>query len=77
MAPELRAIRSEAEYEVAMEQLAALWGAKGGTAAGQRLDMLATLVEAYEAKHYAMDPSDLVEAPNSARSSRHNPPQPD
>jgi len=31
-------------------------GAKAGTPKGDRLDILATLIEAYEAKHYPMDP---------------------
>ena len=62
MAPEVKPIRSEADYEAAMEQLAKLWGAAGGTPDGDRLDVLATLIDAYEANHHAMDPPDPVEA---------------
>ena len=62
MAPEVKPIRSEADYEAAMEQLAKLWGAAGGTPDGDRLDVLATLIDAYEAKHHAMDPPDPIEA---------------
>ncbi len=38
------------------------WGAKSGTPRGDRLDVLATLIDAYEAEHYPMDPPDPIEA---------------
>lgn len=62
MATELRPIRTEADYDAALEELEHLWGAKNGTPDGDRLDVLATLIEVYEAKHYPMDPPDPVEA---------------
>lgn len=62
MATEVKPIRSEADYEAAMDSVAALWGAAGGTAEGDRLDVLATLIDAYEAKHHAMDAPDPIEA---------------
>src|SRR5262249_34668443 len=39
-----------------------LWGAKSGTAEGDRLDVLATLIEAYEDERYPMAPPDPIEA---------------
>jgi HTH-type transcriptional regulator/antitoxin HigA len=39
-----------------------LWGSKLGTSEGDRLDVLATLIEAYEAIHLPMDPPDPIEA---------------
>ncbi len=39
-----------------------LWSAKAGTLEGDRLDVLATLVDAYEAEHRPMEPPDPVEA---------------
>jgi HTH-type transcriptional regulator/antitoxin HigA len=39
-----------------------LWGAKSRTPEGDRLDVLATLIDAYEAHHYPMDPPDPIEA---------------
>jgi hypothetical protein len=39
-----------------------LWGAKAGTPEGDRLHMLATLIDAYEAEHVPMDPPDPIEA---------------
>lgn len=62
MATELRPIRSEADYEAALEEAERLWGASSGTPEGDRLDVLATLIEVYEAKRYPMDPPDPVEA---------------
>lgn len=62
MATELKPIRIEADYDAAMEEVAALWGAKSGTTKGDRLDVLATLIDAYEAKHHVMDAPDPVEA---------------
>src|SRR5437773_9246884 len=62
MATEVRPIRSKRDYEAALKEVDRLWGAKGGTRAGDRLDVLATLIDAYEAEHYPMDPPDPVEA---------------
>ncbi|MBU6406495.1 MAG: helix-turn-helix domain-containing protein [Alphaproteobacteria bacterium] len=62
MADDLRPIRTEADHAAAMVELARLWGAKSGTPEGDRLDVLATLIDAYEAKHHAVDPPDPIEA---------------
>ncbi|WP_306120952.1 MULTISPECIES: helix-turn-helix domain-containing protein [unclassified Roseitalea] len=62
MATELRPIRSEADYETALEEVERLWGAKSDTPEGDRLDVIVTLIEVYEAKRYPMDPPDPVEA---------------
>jgi HTH-type transcriptional regulator / antitoxin HigA len=62
MATEMKPIRTEADYDAALEEVAALWGAASNTPKGDRLDVLATLIDVYEAKHHAMDPPDPVEA---------------
>jgi HTH-type transcriptional regulator/antitoxin HigA len=62
MRRELKPIRSEADYEAALAEVEHLWGAKSGTPDGDRLDVLATLIDAYEAEHYPMDPPDPIEA---------------
>ena len=62
MTDELKTIRSEVDYERALAEVERLWGAAGGTPEGDRLDILATLIDAYEAEHYPMDPPDPVEA---------------
>jgi HTH-type transcriptional regulator / antitoxin HigA len=59
---DLRPIRSEKDYERALAEVEELWGAKAGTPKGDRLDILATLIEAYETEHYPMDPPDPIEA---------------
>lgn len=51
-----KAITSERQYEVALVELAQLWGAKSGTPDGDRLDKLATLIDAYETEHFPFDP---------------------
>src|SRR6266516_906535 len=62
MADEVKPIRSKRDHEVALKEVDRLWGAKAGTRAGDRLDVLATLIDAYEAEHYPMDPPDPIEA---------------
>lgn len=62
MAKELKPIRTKADYDVALAEVEALWGSRNGTSKGDRLDILATLIEAYEAKHFPMDPPDPIEA---------------
>jgi HTH-type transcriptional regulator/antitoxin HigA len=62
MTTDLKPIRNEADYDAALAEVEKLWGAKSGTEEGDRLDVLATLIDAYEAKHYPIDPPDPVEA---------------
>ena len=62
MATELKPIRTEADYNAALAEVERLWGAKSGTPEGDRLDVLATLIEVYEEKHHPMDPPDPIEA---------------
>jgi HTH-type transcriptional regulator / antitoxin HigA len=59
---EVKPIRTLADYGKAVSETERLWGAKSGTPKGDRLDVLATLIDAYETKHYPMDPPDPVEA---------------
>ncbi|OUI80734.1 helix-turn-helix domain-containing protein [Acetobacter tropicalis] len=62
MTADLKPIRNEADYDAALEEVGRLWGARSGTPNGDRLDVLATLIDAYEAKHHPIDPPDPVEA---------------
>src|SRR5437773_9612723 len=62
MAAEVRPIRTKRDYEAALEEVEQLWGAKAGTREGDRLDVLATLIDVYESEHYPMDPPDPIEA---------------
>jgi antitoxin component HigA of HigAB toxin-antitoxin module len=45
-------IKSKSDHEAALREIEALWGAKEGSPEGDRLDVLATLVEAYEASYF-------------------------
>src|SRR5260370_11278135 len=62
MTTELKPIRTKADYKAALAEVERLWGTKSGTTKGDRLDVLATLIDAYEARHYPMDPPDPIEA---------------
>lgn len=60
----VRPIRTKADYEAALEEIGTIMTARAGTPEGDRLDVLSTLVEAYEAEHYAIgapDPIALLE----------------
>ncbi len=62
MRAELKPIRTQAHYKAALAEIERLWGARIGTPKGDRLDVLATLVDAYETEHYPMDPPDPIDA---------------
>ena len=59
---EIKPIRSNTDYERALREIQRLWGAKEGTAEGDRLDVLATLVDVYEQKHFPIDTPEPIEA---------------
>lgn len=56
----VRPIRTEVDYEEALEEIGRLMTALAGTPEGDRLDVLSTLVEAYEAEHYAIEAPDPI-----------------
>ena len=60
----IRPIHSEADYQAALGDIAALMESDPapGTPKGDRLDILATLVQAYEARHFPIGAPDLVGA---------------
>jgi HTH-type transcriptional regulator/antitoxin HigA len=58
----IKPIRTRADHRAALKAIEALMGAKPETPDGERLDVLVTLVEAYERKHYPLDLPDPVEA---------------
>lgn len=55
-------IKSKRDYERALSRIEHLMDAKLGTKSGDELDILTTLVEAYEAKHHAIFPPGPIEA---------------
>ena len=58
----LKPIKTDADHKAALHEIERLWDAKEGTANGDRLDILITLVEAYEEAHFPMDLPDPIEA---------------
>src|SRR4029450_13831208 len=61
-AMEIRPIRTPADHDWALRKIERLWEAAPGSEEEDLLDVLTTLVEAYEERQYQMDPPDPVEA---------------
>ncbi|MCP5162389.1 MAG: transcriptional regulator [Hahellaceae bacterium] len=59
---DIRPIKTDADYRAALNDIENLMMAEPDTVEGEKLDILVTLVEAYEAKHFPMDLPDAVEA---------------
>lgn len=59
---EIKPVKTKAAYRAALREIESLMGARRNTAAGERLDVLATLVEAYEREHFPMELPDPVAA---------------
>ena len=58
----IKPIKTKADDRAALKEIETLMMARRNTPEGDRLDVLVTLVEAYERKHYAIDLPDPVEA---------------
>lgn len=58
----IKPIKTERDYRNVLKQIEKLWDAKANTSKGDRLEVLITLVEAYEQKHYKIEPPDAIEA---------------
>jgi HTH-type transcriptional regulator/antitoxin HigA len=58
----IKPIKTESDHAAALREIERLWGADAGTAGGDRLEVLATLVEAYEQAHFPIEAPDPIEA---------------
>jgi len=58
----IKPIRSEADYDEALHRVEALWGSASATPEGDELDVLVSLVEAYEREHYPIDLPSPIDA---------------
>jgi HTH-type transcriptional regulator/antitoxin HigA len=58
----LKPIKTDADHAAALREIERLWGAKRGTAARDVLEILVTLVEAYEEAHFPIDIPDPIDA---------------
>src|SRR5437879_3386300 len=59
---DIKPIRMEADYERALRRVEELWDSPEGSAESDELDILTTLIEAYERKHFPIDLPDPIEA---------------
>ena len=71
----IQPVRDEAEHRAALAEIERLWGSPQGAPEGDRLDVLMTLVDAYEREHWPdedLDPIDAIKArmENSGRTRR-------
>jgi HTH-type transcriptional regulator/antitoxin HigA len=58
----LKPLKTEKDYEDALAQIDKLWNAKPNSPEEDMLDILVTLIEKYEDKHFPIDPPDPIEA---------------
>jgi len=59
---EIKPIRNQHDYEAALRRVESLWDSKEGSPELDELDVLTTLVEAYEREHHPIDLPDPIEA---------------
>jgi len=59
---DIKPIRTSKDHRAALTEVERLWEAKPGTVEHDRLEVLVTLIDAYEAKHHPIPPPDPVEA---------------
>lgn len=59
---EIKPIRTDEDHEAALREIQQLWNAPEGSPEEDRLNVLATLVEAYEEQHFPIDLPDPIEA---------------
>jgi HTH-type transcriptional regulator / antitoxin HigA len=67
---DIKPIKSERDYRRVLEEIDALMDAKANSPEGDRLDVLVTLVEAWEEKHHPIDAPDPIEAIHFAMEQR-------
>lgn len=58
----IKPIRTKKDYHTALKRVEELWGAQENTASGDEFEVLFTLVESYEEKHYPIPPPHPIEA---------------
>ena len=58
----IRPLRTERDHDAALERIEALWGARPDSTQSEELEVIATLVDAYEQKSVDIGPPDPIEA---------------
>jgi HTH-type transcriptional regulator/antitoxin HigA len=59
---DIKPIKTKQNCDESIRRIEELWGAKKDTPAGDELDLLVTIVESYEMKHYPIAPPDPIDA---------------
>ena len=59
---DIKPIKTQEDYNLSIMRIEELWGATKDTLEGDELDLLVTLVESYEMKHYPIAPPDPIDA---------------
>lgn len=59
---DIKPVRTSKDHRAALAEVERLWDAKPGTPEHDRLEVIVTLIEAYETKHHPIPPPDPVEA---------------
>lgn len=59
---EIRPIKSEQDYQASIRRIEELWGVKRDTPEGDEFDLICTLVESFEMKHFPIAPPDPIDA---------------
>ena len=58
----IKPIKTDRDHSAALNEIERLWGSKEGTPGGDHLEILATLVEAYERQHHPIETPDPLDA---------------
>ena len=59
---DIKPIKTDADYQAALKEIESLMMAEPDTEEGEKLDVMVTLIQAYEAKHF---PTELPDAPDN------------
>src|SRR5579863_8957190 len=59
---DIHPIRNDRDHARALKRVEKLWGARPGTPAAEELEVLATLIDSYEAKRHPIEPPDPIDA---------------
>jgi HTH-type transcriptional regulator/antitoxin HigA len=59
---DIHPIRNARDHARALKRVEKLWGARSGTLAAEELEVSATLIDSYEAKHHPVEPPDPIDA---------------
>jgi HTH-type transcriptional regulator/antitoxin HigA len=59
---DIQPIRNQRDHAKALQEVERLWGARPRTPEADKLEILVTLIDSYEAKHHPIEPPDPIDA---------------